>query len=146
MTAPVYVMPPTLTAPGQPVGASGELTDLLRQLIALQQEQVALLKVQAANQDGAARWRAFLARWESEFPAVGSACKQALPALERAYLGLVRELAEKVASDPDALADEFLLSEFLDRYGMRLGQMTNLIGQLTPLADAAPPPPDGTDG
>jgi hypothetical protein len=136
MTAPVYVMPPALTVQGQPVAAPGELAELLRQLIAVQQEQVALLKAQAANQDGGARWRAFLARWESEFPGIGAACKQALPVLERAYLGLVRELTDKLA-DPDALSDEFVLSEFLDRYGMRTGQMANLISQLAPLADAS---------
>jgi hypothetical protein len=137
MPAPVYVMPPALTVQGQPVAAPGELAELLRQLIAVQQEQVALLKAQAANQDGSARWRAFLARWESEFPGIGTACKQALPVLERAYLTLVRELTDKIASDPDALTDEFVLAEFLDRYGMRTGQMANLISQLAPLADAS---------
>jgi hypothetical protein len=137
MTAPVYVMPPSLTVQGQPIGPANELADLLRQLIAGQQEQVALLKTQAANQDGAARWRAFLARWEGEFPGIGTACKQALPALERAYLALLRELTDKIASDPDALTEEFVLSEFLDRYGMRTGQLANLISQLAPLADAS---------
>jgi hypothetical protein len=136
MPAPVYVMPPTLTVQGQPIGPPTELADLLRQLIAVQQEQVALLKAQAASQDGTARWRAFLARWESEFPGIGPACKRALPVLERAYLTLVRELTEKLGDDPDTLTDEFVLAEFLDRFGLRLGQMANLIGQLAPLAEA----------
>jgi hypothetical protein len=138
MTAPVYVMPPTLTVHGQPVGPPNELADLLRQLLAAQQEQVALLKAQAATQDGGARWRAFLARWEGEFPGIGAACKQVMPALERAYLTLVRDVTDRVSADPDMLTDEFLVSEFLDRYGVRLGQMANVIGQLAPLADAAP--------
>ncbi|QJW95640.1 hypothetical protein [Frigoriglobus tundricola] len=139
MTAPVYVMPPALTIHGHPEPPSAEVADLLRQLVALQQEQVALLKAHQASQDGTARWRSFLARWEAEFPGIGAACKQALPALERAYLTLVRELTDKINADPDALTDEFLLSEFLDRYGMRLGQVGNLMSQLAPLADAAPP-------
>ncbi len=139
MTAPVYVMPPALTIHGQAEPPSTELTDLLRQLVALQQEQVAILKAQQASQDGAARWRSFLARWEAEFPGIGAACKQVLPALEHAYLGLVRELTDKLIADPEALTDEFLLSEFLDRYGMRLGQVGNLMSQIAPLADAAPP-------
>jgi hypothetical protein len=137
MTAPVYVMPPALTVPGPPEVTTSELTELLRQLVALQQEQVSLLKTHQANQDGGARWRSFLARWESEFPGIGSACKQALPALERAYLSLVRELTDKLVAEPDALTDEFVLSEFLDRYGMRLGQLGNLLSQLAPLADAS---------
>jgi hypothetical protein len=139
MTAPVYVMPPALTVQGQPAN-SGELTDLLRQLVTLQQEQVGLLKAQQTTQqnaDGSARWRSFLARWESEFPGIGAACKQVLPYLERAYLALIRELTDKLIAEPDALTDEFLLSEFLDRYGMRLGQLGNLLSQLAPLADAS---------
>jgi hypothetical protein len=138
MNAPVYVLPPALTINGQP-GAppATEVPDLLRQLIALQQEQVNLLKVQQASQDANARWRSFLARWEGEFPGIGAACKQALPALERAYLTLIRDLTEKLADEPDALSDEFALSEFLDRYGMRLSQLGNILGQLAPLGDAA---------
>ena len=137
MTAPVYVMPPALTVQGQPVGASGEVADLLRQLLAVQQEQVSLMKAQAASQDGNARWRAFLGRWEAEFPGIGAACKQALPQLERAYLTLIRDLTDKLAADPDGLTDDFVLSEFLDRYGMRVGQVGNLLSQLAPLADAS---------
>jgi hypothetical protein len=146
MTAPVYVMPPALTVQGQPVAPPSELADLLRQLIAVQQEQVALLKAQAASQDSAARWRTFLARWESEFPGIGTACKQVLPVLERAYLALIRELTDKLAVEPDALTDEFVLSEFLDRYGMRMGQMANLISQLAPLADASTSTEKGVNG
>ncbi len=140
MTAPVYVMPPPLTVYGPTEAAPNELAELLRQLITIQQEQVSLLKTQQANQDGASRWRAFLTRWETEFPGLAISCKQVIPAVERAYLTLVRDVAEKIAEDPDALTDEFQLSEFLDRYGTRLGQMGNLMGQIAPLADAAPPP------
>ncbi|MBN9119837.1 MAG: hypothetical protein J0I06_11870 [Planctomycetes bacterium] len=144
MNAPVYVMPPVLTVHAPPEQPPSELADLLRQQIALQQEQVSVLKAmqqaqqaQQTNQDGNARWRSFLSRWESEFPGIGAACKQVLPQLERAYLSLVRDVTDKLTSDPDALSDEFLLSEFLDRYGMRLGQLGNLLGQLAPLADAS---------
>ncbi len=137
MSVPVYITPPLLTGPIAPVPAPIELADLLRQLIAVQQEQVSLLKAQAANQDATTRWKAFLARWADEFPGIGSACKQAIPALERAYLGLVREVTEKVTDDPDALTNEFALAEFLDRYGMKLAQMGNIVSQLSPLSDAA---------
>ena len=140
MTAPVYVMPPALTVHGPSETHPNEVAELLRQLITLQQEQVSVLKAQQAQQktqDGNERWRAFLSRWAAEFPGIGAACKQAIPALERAYLTLVRELTDKLVADPDALTDEFVLSEFLDRYGMKLGQIGNLMSQLAPLADAS---------
>jgi hypothetical protein len=95
------------------------------------------MKAQQASHDGNAKWRAFLARWESEFPGIGSSCKQMLPSLERAYLSMIRDVTEKLATDPDTLSDEFMLSEFLDRYGMRLGQLGNIVSQLALLADAS---------
>ncbi|MBP3958162.1 hypothetical protein J8F10_23175 [Gemmata sp. G18] len=137
MSAPVYVLPPLLTGPAQTAPAPTELTDLLRQLIALQQEQVSLLKAQSTNHDPSSRWRALLARWTGEFPNIGGACKQVLPAIERAYLGLVREVTDKLTDDAEVLTDEFVLAEFLDRYGTKLAQMGNIVNQLTPLADAS---------
>ncbi|MCI0700356.1 MAG: hypothetical protein L0241_04680 [Planctomycetia bacterium] len=135
MTAPLYVTPGILTVP-QPPNGSPELADLLRQLLAVQQEQLALVKAQLASQDSANRMRAFLARWNEEFPGLGALCKQVLPMLERAYLSLVRELTEKLAAESDDLSDEFVLSEFLDRYGMRLLQMGNILSQIGPLAES----------
>jgi hypothetical protein len=125
----------------EPTSPAREIADLLRQLVGLQHEQIGLLKAQVAGQDNGSKWRSFLARWEEEFPQIGSACKQALPTLERAYLGLVRELTERVnAAEAAELDDEFVLGEFLDRFGIRLGQLGNILSQLAPLADAAPTP------
>lgn len=143
MNAPLYVTPHLPVPVPEPL-PSREVADLLRQLIGLQQEQVGLLKTQMANQDSVSRWRAFLGRWEQEFPNIAGSCKQALPILERTYLALVRELTDRVNStETGDLEDEFVLSEFLDRFGIRLGQLGNILSQLSPLADAAPaePPP-----
>ncbi len=141
MNAPIYISPqPTVPLPDAPPPPVREMAQLLRQLVGLQQEQLGLLKTQAANQDNSGRWKAFLARWAEEFPNIGAACKQAMPALERAYLTLVRELTDRVnAAEGGELDDEFVLSEFLDRFGIRIGQLGNILGQLGPLADAAPP-------
>lgn len=136
MSGPVYVMPTPLTSPA-PATGSAEVADLLRQLLTAQRELVALHKAQAASQDPNGRWKSFLARWAEEFPGVGGACKRALPALERAYIGMINEATERLAEDDGLLANEFALAEFLDRYGMKLAQMGNIINQLSPLADAS---------
>jgi hypothetical protein len=144
MNAPLYVTPNMQMPVPEPALAAREVADLLRQMITLQQEQIGLMKTQLANQDSGARWRAFLGRWEQEFPNIASACKQALPTLERTYLSLIRDLTDRVNStDEGDLEEEFVLSEFLDRFGMRLGQLGNILSQMAPLADAAPaePPP-----
>ena len=58
--------------------------------------------------------------------------------VERAYLNLIRELTDKLREGGGDLDDEFVLGEFLDRYGMRLNQLGTILGQLGTLADAAP--------
>ena len=58
MSTPIYVNPPGLRlpdAPSQPVAAT-ETADLLRQLLDIQKEQLALARAQAANQDQIARY------------------------------------------------------------------------------------------
>jgi hypothetical protein len=121
-----------------PAATLAETADLLRQLLEVQREQLTLLRASAAAQDSMARWKAFLARWQSDFPEVPGACRQALPALERAYLTLIAELTEQLRDrGPDPLDSEFALSEFLDRFGMRLGQLGTILTLVGPLADAA---------
>lgn len=140
ITMPAPVQMPDLVPPQQ------EVPELLRQMLELQREQVALLRTQVAAQDNLSRWRAFLSRWSNEFPDIGGACKQVLPAVERAFLVMLQELTDRLTGeDPQDITDEFVLNEFLDRYGIRLGQLATIISQLSPLADAAPAPQaDGT--
>jgi hypothetical protein len=141
MNAPLYVTPhPPIPLPELPPPAP-EVTDLLRQVLDLQREQVGLLRALVAAQDANSRWRAFLSRWSGEFSDIGGACKQVLPAVERAYLTMMKELTDRQRTeDPEDLTDDFVLNEFLDRYGIRLGQLATLISQLGPIAEAAPPP------
>jgi hypothetical protein len=134
----VAAPPVRLPDPPGPPPAGHELADLFRQALDVQKEQLAVLKAQAASQDGLARWRAFLARWEADFPGIGGTCRQLLPVVERAYLNLIRELTDKLKENGGDLDDEFVLGEFLDRYGMRLNQLGTILGQLGTLADAAP--------
>ena len=138
MNAPIYVTPPPPLVMPEPPPGMLEIADLLRQSVELQKDQLALLRAQQAAQDNTSRWRAFLARWAGEFPEAGGACKQSLPVLERAYLELIRELTNRLKEIGDSLDDEFVMGEFLDRYGMRIGQLGSMINQLGPLADAAP--------
>ena len=136
--APLFVTPAgPVVIPESPFPGA-EIADLLRQSIDLQREQVQLLRQQQAANDNVGRCRAFLAKWAAEFPDVGPACKKSLPALERAYLALLSDLTERVAELGDDLADEFVLSEFLDRYGIKVNQLGGIINQLGPIADATP--------
>jgi hypothetical protein len=113
------------------------MVNLLQQILDVQQKQLSQLQATAAAQDQAARWRTLLARWREEFPDLPGSCKNALPILERAYGAIIAQLVEELRDNDDALDAEFALQDFLDRYGMRLGQLGNILNLVGPLADAA---------
>ena len=114
------------------------VADLLRQILDVQREQLAHWQATAAAHDTSGRWRALLARWREEFPSLPEACREALPILEKAYGGILATLAEELRQNgSDALDNDFALQDFLDRYGMRLGQMGNIVNLVAPLAEVA---------
>jgi hypothetical protein len=126
-----------IPAPAHPEPAPA-VADLLRQILEIQREHLAHVQATAAAHDTSARWRAMLARWREEFPGLPEACRQALPILEQAYGGILSALTEELRQNgPDALDSEFTLQDFLDRYGLRLGQMGNIVNLVAPLAEVA---------
>jgi hypothetical protein len=127
--------PPPLPDEPIPVPPS-ETTELLRQMVELQKEQLAMYRASSAAHDHASRWRAFLARWQEDFPDLPESCRHAVPILERAYITLIAELADHIQHN-GSLDNEFTLGEFLDRYGMRLSQLGTILSLVAPLADAA---------
>lgn len=133
------VAPPTAAFPVPPPTPAGDAqAGLLRELIDVQREQLAYLRAAHEVQHTSARWQAFLSRWSEEFPTVGDGCQKTFPLIERAFLRLLDEMSARVTGeDADDLEDEFALGEFLDRYGMRLSQLGNILNVLGPLADAA---------
>jgi len=134
------VAPPsaTIVPDNLPSGVPPESTDLLRQLLEVQREQTQLLRFLCAAHDSQTRWRNFLARWSAEFPQVGGDCKSTLPMIERAYMTLIADLTEHLRSENgEPFDNEFALSEFLDRYGIRLGQLGSILSMISPIAEAA---------
>lgn len=115
---------------------SSDLADILRQILVVQQEQLGQLRQNAAAMDGAAKLRHLMNRWREDFPDLGEGCRTALPVLEKAYGSLVAGLVDELREQgPDALDSEFALQDFLDRYGMRLGQLGNILNLVGPLAE-----------
>jgi len=127
---------PTVDPPATP-SAAPETVDLLRQILEVQREQLAYQRAAAAAHDMTARWRAFLSRWQQDFPDLGESCKKALPQLERCYGQLLRDLTDKLSDEEHGLDNEFALQEFLDRFGMRLAQLGTILNLVAPLAEAS---------
>jgi hypothetical protein len=128
--------------PAEPPATSAsvsETVDLLRQLLEVQREQLAHQRAAAAAHDMTARWRAFLTRWQQDFPDLGDSCRKILPQLERCYGQMIHDLTEKLNEDEHGLDNEFALQEFLDRFGMRLAQLGTILNLVAPLAEAGNP-------
>jgi hypothetical protein len=114
-----------------------ETVDLLRQILEVQREQLNYQRAAAAAHDMTARWRAFLSRWQQDFPDLADNCRRALPHLERCYGQLIRDLTDKLSEEEQGLDNDFALQEFLDRFGMRLAQLGTILNLVAPLAEAA---------
>ena len=144
MDASIIVSSPMVRLPEAPHPStlSTETADLLRQMVELQREQLGLLKARQAASDDKARWQTFYNRWAAEFPELPGRCKAVLPSVERAYLELMRDVSDRLGGeDAVDLESEFALAEFLDKYGVRLAQLGNVLGQVGHLAHVTPPDP-----
>lgn len=110
--------------------------DLLRQLLEAQKETLAAHKAMLAAMDHSVRWRALVNRWRTEFPNLPEVARQALPVLEKSYGALLSNLVEELRDKAEeGLDNEFALQDFLDRYGMRVSQMSQLMNLVSPLAE-----------
>jgi hypothetical protein len=133
--APATPLPAQPVEPPAPPPPVPDTVDLLRQILEVQREQLTQQRAAAAAHDLAARWRAYLARWQSEFPDLSENCRKAMPLLERAYARMILELTERLNDEGDGLDNDFTLSDILDRYGMRLAQLGTLLNLVGPLAE-----------
>jgi hypothetical protein len=112
-------------------------TSLLQQILEVQKEQLQYLRALLAHQDHLARWRHLAKQWQEDFPDLPLSSKEVLPTMERAYGALLANLVEELRDQgQDALDTDFALQEFLDRHGMRLGQLGHLLNLLGPLSEA----------
>jgi hypothetical protein len=133
-----------LAAP--PLGPEA-IPDLLRQILEVQRDQLnQILEVQKEHlqhvrivaQENLARWRNLLGRWQNEHPEFADHCKQAYPLMEKIYVQMLANLVEEVSEQgDDALDSDFAVQEFLDRYGMKLGQLSHILSIIGPLSEAA---------
>lgn len=110
--------------------------DMLTQILEVQREH--LNHDRASAHDAVARWRHVLGRWENDHPEFAEHSKIAYPLVERAYIQLLASMLEEIAQQgDDALENEFAVQEFIDRYGMKIGQLGHLLSIIGPLNEAA---------
>lgn len=115
---------------------SNDVADLLRQLVAGQDRQNELLEDLAEQMNAGQRQRAAeLGQWKEANPILARRCRAAAEALGRVQTEFIENLAYEVNENHEAMIDgEFVLNEFVDRFGPRLAHLNGVLQLLAQLS------------
>ncbi len=126
---------PTPTMPSG-VAMFAEMAGLLRAMLAAQDRQNELLE-ELVNQMGAAQRQraAELGQWKQANPELARGCRMAAEALSKIQTEYLETLTEEIGDNFETLRDgEFMLNEFVDRFGPRVAHLNGLLQVLSQLS------------
>jgi len=131
--------------PPTPAGRQeAEQTRLLREILAAQDRQNELLEELVNQLCGAQKQRANeLMQWKQANPHLARSCRAAAEALSKVQAEFLQSLTAEINANYENLMDgEFMLNEFVDRFGPRMAHLNGLLQMLAQLS--ATPNPTGT--
>ena len=117
-------------------GADSAVIALLRQLVDGQTKQNKLIEEFVQQQNAAQRQRASeLGQWKEANPDLAKCCRTAAETLSRVQTQFLHNLTEEVLDNEDCLMDgEFMMNEFVDRFGPRLAHLNGVLQVLSQLS------------
>jgi hypothetical protein len=113
-----------------------EMAGLLRAMLAAQDRQNELLE-ELVNQMGAAQRQrvAELGQWKQANPNLARACRMAAESLGKIQTEYLETLTGEIGDNFETLRDgEFMLNEFVDRFGPRVAHLNGLLQVLSQLS------------
>ena len=123
------------------VGGSDEQTQLLREMLVAQDRQNELLE-ELINQIGAAQRQrvAELGQWKQANPRLAKNCRLAADILGKAQTEFLDTLTSEINENAEDLLDgEFVMNEFVDRFGPRLAHLNGVLQVLSQLGSLPAP-------
>lgn len=139
--SPVFridVSPEAQGAPNSnvPVDANLVVIALLRQMVAAQEKQNQLLDQLIQQNNQAQKQRASeLQQWKDANPRLARSCRIAVESLSKVQTQFLESLTEEVIDNEDALLDgDFMLNEFVDRFGPRMAHLNGVLQVLAQLS------------
>ena len=125
-------------------GQDGEQTRLLREILSAQDRQNELLEELLGQLSAAQKQRTTeLGQWKQANPRLARNCRMAAEALGKVQTEFLESLTAEVNANYENLLDgEFMLNEFVDRFGPRMAHLNGLLQVLSQLS--AVPNPTGT--
>jgi len=127
------------------VGQSGN-SELLKRMVELQERQTLLLEELLQQQVHAQKQRsAELSAWRKANPELADKCRIAAEALSKVHADFLGTIANEVEdTGEDMLDSEFILNEFVDRFGPRIAHLNGVLQMLAQLG--APPQAVSNEG
>lgn len=101
----------------------------LGKLIDGQNQQNCLLKdlINKMSQAGS------LQTWQEANPGLAKDCHRATQVLGKVQKQFLQDMTEEIMRDGDSLSDDFMLREFIDKYGQRLVYLNGIVAHLAQL-------------
>jgi hypothetical protein len=133
VTQGAYMTHPQTTAGRE---TDHEQTHLLREILSAQDRQNELLEELVNQLNGSQKQRANeLGQWKQANPHLARSCRLAAEALGKVQTEFLSSLTREITDNYEVLLDgEFMLNEFVDRFGPRLAHLNGLLQVLSQLS------------
>ena len=141
--SPVFRIDVSAEAESEPRKSKDQIViDLMRHMVAAQQQQNQLLEQLIQQNNAANQQRASeLQQWKEANPELARSCRDAAETLSRVQTQFLDNLTEEIRDSEESLADsEFMLNEFVDRFGPRLAHLNGVLQVLAQLGNGEPAP------
>ncbi len=119
-----------------PVDSNLVVIALMRQMVAAQEKQNLLLD-QLLQQNAQAQKQRVneLQQWKDANPRLAKSCRSAVESLSKVQTQFLETLTDEVMENEDAfLEGDFMLNEFVDRFGPRLAHLNGVLQVLAQLS------------
>lgn len=120
----------------RPTHDGDDIKDLLRHLVESQDRQNALLEELIEQMSAAQRQRSSeLSQWKQANPRLARRCREAAELLGNVQSAFLTSITDEIFDSAEDLVDgEFVMNEFVDRFGPRLAHLNGVLQVLSQLS------------
>ena len=120
---------------------SEDQTEALREILAAQDRTNELLEEMVNKITAVQRQRETeLNKWKESHPKLAESCRRAAEALSRVQTDFLDRITDEIEQNAEDMAyGDFLLNEFIDRFGPRLAHLNGVLQVLSQLSSAPNP-------